>query len=481
MLTYQDLLAVGENDNAKMDFVRSAIFKHQNDDLYKMAVIADQYDRKQNVTIAQYQKLLYKITGEAVPDNYSANYKLYSNFFSRFVTQESQYLLGNGITLDEDGLKDRLGKDFDARLQEIGRDALVDGVAFGFWNKDHVEVFRITELVPFYDEENGALMAAIRFWQIDPSKPLRATLYEPDGYTEYIWRRTKDRKKDDGEILKPKRKYVLKLRSTPIEGTEIYDYENYPTFPIVPLWGNPHHQSELIGIREAIDAYDLIKSGFCNTVDEASLVYWTIQNAGGMDDIDLAKFVERIRTLHAATVEDDGAKAESHTLDVPYQSREALLTRLRSDLYDDFMALDTKEIAGGATTATQIKAAYEPINSKADMFEYCVHDFLDGIFLLAGIESDATFTRSIIVNSQEEITTVISASSYLSPEYVTQKILMLLGDGDKLDDVLKEMDKNETDRFVDEVENEETSEQEESELGEAGTEGLRIADEANRG
>lgn len=454
MLTYQDLLAIGESDKAKMDFVRSAIFKHQATDLYRNAVIADKYDKKQNVTIAQYQKLLYKVTGEAVPDNFSANYKLYSNFFFRFVTQESQYLLGNGITLDEDSLKDRLGKDFDVRMQEIGRDALVDGVAFGFWNKDHVEIFRITELVPFYDEENGALMAAIRFWQIDPSKPLRATLYEPDGYTEYIWRRTKDREKDDGEILKPKRKYVLKLRSTPIEGTEIYDYENYPTFPIVPLWGNPHHQSELIGIREAIDAYDLIKSGFCNTVDEASLVYWTIQNAGGMDDVDLAKFVERIRTLHAATVEDDGAKAESHTLDVPYQSREALLMRLRSDLYDDFMALDTKEIAGGATTATQIKAAYEPLNSKVDMFEYCVHDFLDEIFALAGIESDATFTRSLIVNSQEEITTIISAASYLSDEYVTQKILTLLGDGDKAEDVLREMDESEAERFVDEDEEE---------------------------
>lgn len=476
MLTYQDLLAIGESDNAKMDFVRSAIFKHQSTDLYRNAVIADKYDKKQNVTIMDYQKLLYTVTGEAVPDNFSANYKITSNFFFRFVTQESQYLLGNGVMLDEDELKDRLGKDFDTRLQEVGRDALVDGVAFGFWNKDHMEVFRITELVPLYDEENGALMAAIRFWQIDQSKPLRATLYEPDGYTEYIWR-----KKDDGEILKPKRQYIIKTRSTPLEGTEIYDYENYPTFPIVPLWGNTAHQSELVGIREAIDAYDLIKSGFCNTVDEASLVYWTIQNAGGMDDIDLAKFVERIRTLHAATVEDDGAKAESHSLDVPYQSREALLTRLRSDLYDDFMALDTKEIAGGATTATQIKAAYEPINSKADMFEYCVHDFLDGIFLLAGIESDATFTRSLIVNSQEEITTVISAASYLSDEYVTQKILMLLGDGDKLDEVLKEMDKNETDRFVDEVENEETSEQKESELGEAGTEGLRIDDEANRG
>lgn len=455
MLTYQDLLAIGESDKAKMDFVRSAISKHQATDLYRNAVIADKYDKKQNVTIMDYQKLLYKVTGEAVPDNFSANYKIASNFFFRFVTQESQYLLGNGVMLDENELKDRLGKDFDTRLQEVGRDALVDGVAFGFWNKDHMEVFRITELVPLYDEENGALMAAIRFWQIDQSKPLRATLYEPDGYTEYIWR-----KKDDGEILKPKRQYILKTRSTPLEGTEIYDYENYPTFPIVPLWGNTAHQSELVGIREAIDAYDLIKSGFCNTVDEASLVYWTIQNAGGMDDIDLAKFVERIRTLHAATVEDDGARAESHTLDVPYQSRETLLMRLRSDLYDDFMALDTKEIAGGATTATQIKAAYEPINSKADMFEYCVHDFLDGIFLLAGIESDATFTRSLIVNSQEEITTVISAASYLSDEYVTQKILMLLGDGDKLDEVLKEMDEGEMERFVEEQPQEEETEEE---------------------
>ena len=460
MLTYQDLLAVGENDNAKMDFVRSAIFKHQSDPLYRDAIIADQYEAKKNVTIMEYQKLLYKITGEAVPDMYSANYKIRSNFFFRFTTQENQFLLGNGMTLDDSEQKDKLGKDFDTRLQELGRYALVDGVAFGFWNKDHLEVFKITEMVPLYDEENGSLMSAVRFWQIDESKPLRATLYEPDGYTEYIWRKVEGKDKETGEILKPKRKYILKMRSTPLEGTEIYDFENYPSFPIIPLWGNAAHQSELVGIREAIDAYDLIKSGFCNTVDEASLVYWTIQNAGGMDDIDLAKFVERIRTLHAAAVEDDGAKAESHTIDVPYQSRETLLMRLRSDLYDDFMALDTKEIAGGATTATQIKAAYEPINSKADMFEYCIHDFLDGIFLLAGIESDATFTRSLIVNSQEEITTVISAASYLSDEYVTQKILMLLGDGDKLDEVLKEMDEGEIKRFVEEQPQEEETEEE---------------------
>ena len=240
----------------------------------------------------------------------------------------------------------------------------------------------------------------------------------------------------------------MNIRETEADGAWIYDGENYPTFPIVPLWGNPAHQSELIGLQEQIDAYDLIKSGFANDLDDASQIYWIIQNAGGMDDVDLVKFVERMKTVKAAVVDDDGARAESHTIEVPYASREALLDRLRSDMYDDFMALDTKAIAGGAATATQIKAAYEPLNNKADMYEYCLHDFLQNIFLLAGIpDAEASFTRSVIVNTQDEIQTLIQGASYLSDDYVTQKILELMGDGDKTKDVLKTIAADGTNRL----------------------------------
>lgn len=442
--TYQDLLKIRSSEENTMEFMRSVIASHKSTEVYKNAITAQEYDKKRNATIVEYQKLLYTISGEAVPDNYSANYKLRSNFFNRFVTQQNQFLLGNGISLTKENEKEKLGKDFDTRLQELGRDALVDGVSFGFWNMDHMENFRITEFVPLLDEETGALMAGIRFWQIDLSKPFRATLYELDGYTEYIWRESK------GEILKPKRAYVLKLLTSPSDGVEILDGKNYPTFPIVPLWGNPAHQSELVGIREQIDAFDLIKSGFCDTVDEASYVFWTIQNASGMDDIDLAKFVERMRTVKAAVVEDDGARAESHTMDAPYASRETLLSRLRNDLYDDFMALDTKQIANGAVTATQIKAAYEPMNNKADMFEYCLHDFIDSLFDLVGIDSDASFTRSIMVNSTENITTLIQSAQFLPDEYVTRKILEILGDGDKADEIISQIQKDEVSRMTEE-------------------------------
>ena len=443
MYTYQDLVEARERDDEDymMDFVKSCIDAHKQTDLFKEATVAEQYNKHRNVTIMEYQKLLYTVTGKAVPDNWTANFKLASRFFNRFIVQENQYLLGNGVTWGEESTEGVLGDDFDTKLQELGEYALWGGVSFGFYNMDHIDAFNVLEFAPLYDEENGALMSGIRFWQVDDDKPLRATLYELDGYTDYIW----DKKtRTDGsfiyesEVLHEKRPYKVKVRTTEMDGTEIYDGENYPSFPIVPLWGNPSKQSELVGLREQIDCYDLIKSGYANNVDEGSLIYWTLQNAGGMDDMDLAQFVERMKTLKAVAV-DNGVNAESHTVDVPYQSREALLSTLRADLYEDAMALDTKNIMGGAVTATQIRAAYEPLNSKTDQYEFCVRAFIKNLLEIAGVEDTPTFTRSIIVNSQEEIALVIQAAQFLDQEYVTRKLLTLLGDGDMADDVLQRL------------------------------------------
>ena len=442
MRTFNDLLEVGENEANRMQFVYEAINEHKSSDLYKTAQIADEYDRKQNRTIVQFQKLLYDATGRAIPDNVSANYKITSGFFNRFTTQQVQFLLGNGVTWEDETTKDYLGEDFDKQLQVAAKASLGAGVSFGFYNYDHLEVFTALEYVPLYDEENGALMAGIRFWQVDAQKPLRATLYEIDGITEYIW------EDGEGRILKEKRPYILTLISTGVDEAEIFAGENYPTFPIVPLWANPHRQSELVGLREQIDAYDLIKSGFCNTIDEASFIYWTINNAGGMDEIDLAEFVQRLKTIHAANVEDTGATAQANSLEAPHEGREALLDRLAKDMYADYMALNIDEIKGGANTATQIRAAYEPMNNKADQFEYCVIEFLQGILSVAGLEDKPTFTRSYLVNTTEEISVLLQAAQYLDDEYVTRKILTLLGDADKADEIIANMDEYDYQRIA---------------------------------
>lgn len=443
--TYQDLLKVGDIKKDRMDFVLSAIKEHQNSEQYKIAKDAEQYASGKNATIMNYQKLLYTLSGKTVPDNYSANHKCASGFFKRFVTQEVAYLLGNGITFENEETKDKLGKNVDSVLYKGAKSALIQSVSFGFYNKDHIEMYNLTEFVPLYDEENGSLMAGIRYWQIDNDKPLRATLFEVDGYTEYV-----KRKGEEISVLKEKRAYIIDSKGDKKDkedGTLEYVGRNYPTFPIVPLWANPEKQSELVGKREQIDCYDLIKSGFANDLDDASMIYWTITNAGGMDDIDLAKFIERMKVVKAASVDgDEGVKAEAHTIDVPYQSREAYLSRLEKDLYKDSMALDTEQIAAGQVTATQIEAAYEPLNEKTDEFELCIHEFINGILAIAGIEDTATFKRSQIVNRKEETEMLLLASEYLDDETILRKLPFLTED--EIEGILQRKDAEEVERFT---------------------------------
>ena len=439
--TYQDYLEVLEtgSETQLIQFVLNAINNHKKSDEYKTAVLADEYFRHRNRTILEFQKLLYTVSGNAVPDNYSANFKMPSNFMFIFTTQLNQYLLSNGVSWNSEQTAKRLGKNFDTKLQDAGELALVCGTSFGFMNYDHLEVFSLLNFAPLYDEENGSLCAGIRFWQISNNKPLRAVLYDLDGYTGFMW------KEGNGRILTPKLPYKVKVRTTAFDGSEIYSGENYPTFPIVPFYGI-NKQSELVGRQEQIDCYDLIKSGFANTVDDASLIYWTITGAGGMKDIDLVKFVERIKTVHSASL-GQGQTAESHTVEPPFSSREALLTRLREDLYDDFMAMDPKNVASGSVVTAQIEAAYQLLELKTNKFEYNVIAFLDGILAVLGIDDEPTFTRSRNINQQEQVSTVMQAAQWLDGDYVTRKLLEILGDGDKADDIIKRIEADGIDRI----------------------------------
>ena len=440
MKFYEDLLNAGQGPSL-LSFVEQAISEYKTGLLYSEALTAYDYFKRRNTTILQYQKLLYTMSGDAVPDNYSANYKLCNAFFPIFVKQENSYLLGDGVTFNDDGTKDALGgDDFDTELYTAGEYALWGGVSFVFYNMDHVEVFKATEFVPLFGEEDGALHAGIRFWQIQKDKPMRATLYEEDGYTEILYTDGK------AQVIREKTAYKLIEQVSEADGVQIVDGENYAGFPIVPLWANREHQSELTGLREKIDAYDLMQSGMCNTIDEASLVYWTINNAGGMDDVDLAQFLERMRTIHAASVDDDGAKAESHTLEVPYQATQTVLADLRDSLYRDAMALDTDKISAGNVTATAINAAYENLELKCDGYEYCVTECIKGLLALAGVDDSPTYHRRKTTNQPEVTNMILAAAQYLDDETVLKHLPFL--NIDEIDGILQRKDAEEAERYT---------------------------------
>lgn len=448
MKTYNDLADL-TSEKERQEFILAAIAEHKSSSLYRTAYKAELYYRHENPTIMKAQKFLYDYVGRAVPDVYSANNKIPSRYYFYFVTQLVQYLLGNGVSFKDEGTKAKLGGAmFDIAIQDLATKAQNAGVSFGFWNKDHLEAFGVAGVdepsyVPLYDENTGMHRAGIRFWQIDSTKPLRCTLYEEDGYTEYIRREDES----DLEILQEKRAYIEIVETSEVGGEVVISDRNYPGFPIIPFY-NINKQSELLGGQEVIDAYDLMASTMINNIDDGNIIYWILKNCGDMDDIDDAKFLDQIRRTHVAHPGDGDGEVDAHTVEAPFTANEAALERLRTQLFDDFMALDVRGISGGAATATQIKAAYEPLNGKANLFEQHVTRFILGLLQLIGIEDTPTYTRSMIVNKSEEISSVVMAAQHLSDEYVTSKILEVNGDIDKLEEVQQQKAAAEMSRFA---------------------------------
>lgn len=440
MKTYQDLMEVAEGSRGK--FCREAIDDFMTSAEYRQAREGEAYYNKHNTTIEKFQKYLYSISGRRVPDIFSANYRLKTLFFRRLVTQQVQYVLGNGVTLQDINNKAKLGKDFDYQLQMASKRAMASGRAFGFWNYDHLEVFGFADtdsdagFCPLYNEETAQLDAGIRYWfrKIGDKVTFRCTLYEADGYTDY-----RQIEKGDVEQLEPKKAYKQIVTKNQIGDVENIIDENYSKLPIIPLYANDTKESELVGIRECIDCYDYIKSGLANDIDDTAGFYWILKNTGGMDDGDLAQFVQRMKTVKATVIDgDQGIDAEAHTLDVPVEARKTMLELLRKDIYEDFQALDVNTLSASAKTTQEIQASYQNQDNKCADFEYYIIDFVQQILELAGIDDNPTFTWNRVINQLEQTQMILQSANYLTNEMVVKHLPFLTPE--EADQVLKGLD-----------------------------------------
>ena len=100
-------------------------------------------------------------------------------------------------------------------------------------------------------------------------------------------------------------------------GETVTGGENYGMLPVIPLYANDEHQSELTpSIRAKIDMYDRIMSDFGDNLDRANDAYWVLNTFGGSVDQAL-QVVQEINELKVAMSVSDGtctSSAEPHTI-----------------------------------------------------------------------------------------------------------------------------------------------------------------------
>lgn len=411
--TYQDMQAATDLPA----WVASAIEAHKQSDMYRTAKVADDYYKWRNRTVEQFAHILFDAAGNKLRDHTASNLKIKTNLFHRLNVQRCMYSLGKDVTFEQAGTAGKLGPQFHDRLIELGRYALIHGLAFAVWDEDHMDVRKVTETLPVWDEETGALRAAVYFCRIDREHPMTAVLYEEDGFTVMAERG------GSLKVSQPKRGYVLKYDVVPADGlVSNVTEENYTALPVIPVWGSDQHQSTLVGMRESIDAYDLIKSGFANDVQDCAQVYWIVENCGGMQDEDLMRYRDRLKLTHIANADtEDGGKITPYTQEVPHEARTALLQSIKAGIYEDFGALDVHTVAAGATN-DHVDAAYQPMDEEAHEFEKHMREAVRNLLALQGIDDEPKFTRTRVSNQYEQVQMVMAEAQYLDDETILNKL-----------------------------------------------------------
>lgn len=415
----------------------SAITEYTASGQYNNGLLAQAYYKRQNPPILRRRDAVLS-TGELSksgrPATKPVNRKC-CGFFAKSVNQLAMYLLGNGVTLEQ-GVKARLGAGFDTTLQRIGRQALIDGVCWGYWEYDRLRPLKAQEFFALPDERTGEYMVGIRFYRLDAKKPRYIEVFEADGVTVY-------REWDNAlSVEAPKRPYMVcnyisRLAEVNVGG------RNYGRLPVVPFWANDFHESLLTeGLRNDIDLYDRIMSDFGDNLDRANDIYYVVQNYGGANLKQLMDEIEEYRAIY--TDGDSGAKIQ--TLDVPYKARAAALRLLERQMYKETQTLDTEELTGGGLTNVAIKAAMTELDLKADMLEWQAEAFVREVLELAlsGEAAEAAeaarsvaFHRRSLMNDAEMINNIYTMRGDIDLRTALE-LNPLIGEG-KVDEIIRRL------------------------------------------
>ena len=231
MKTYNDLQLCTTEDE-RINFIKSAIVDHESSPMFRTGKTAGEFYRDKDAVLEASKNYIFDANGNQIEDTVSPNHKLTANFFYLFTTQLVAYLLGNGVSFDKPEIKEKLGgSSFDYAIQQVLAYAACDGEGYGYISKDGVKPLCYAcklngnepYLVPLKDEDDGQLKAAIWYWRLTPDSPLRVTLFELDGLTEYKERVdvTDTERLNTGilEVYKPKTKYKPNGVSNDLQGT----------------------------------------------------------------------------------------------------------------------------------------------------------------------------------------------------------------------------------------------------------------------
>ena len=410
--------------------------------------------------IKNYRIFFFDAEGQIQEDKTKSNIKISHPFFTELVDQEVQYMLSGKdgfIKSDLPELQAELdayfndNEDFTSELNEVLTGAISKGFeyAYAYKNAEGKTTFQCADsmgVVEVRAKETDDGCEYVIYWYIDrigkENKKIKRIQVWDTVQTHYYCQEGDGKiVLDDSVEINPRPHTLYKN-----DGDEATYYEDYGFIPFFRLDNCKKQFSGLKPIKTLIDDYDLMSCGLSNNIQDTNEALYVVKGFQG-DNLD--ELMVNVKAKKHIGVDDDGG-VEIHTIDIPYEARQAKLDLDEKNIYRFGMGLNTAGLKDtAATTNIAIKSAYSLLDLKVNKLEIRLKQFLRKLLkvVLQEINNEQdtdyrqsdvyfTFDHEVPINEQEnaqielieaqrrqtEITTLQNLATQLDNETVMQLI-----------------------------------------------------------
>lgn len=340
------------------------------------ANIADRYYQKRN-------DILF-VKKKEDRDNdplHQADNRIPSNFYKLQVNQRAAYAFTVPPKFDigsEEGnniIKNCLGDAWAKKCKSLCVQAANHGVGWlHYWidknKKFHYAVIDSKQLVPIWTKGlEKELKAVLRFYDDVNDDGYTYTIYEIWTDTEcQAFRRRID---SDWDTLEGYQMFFMEdIDSGTAELVDTYQHD-FGEVPFIFFNNNDEMTSDLNDIKELIDSYDKVFSGFINDMEDIQEIIFILTNYGG-EAGSTAEVLHEMKKK-VIMVDSDGPNDKSGistlSIEIPVEARKEILTITRKAIFEQGMGIDPEPQNFGNSSGVALQFLYALLELKTGMME----------------------------------------------------------------------------------------------------------------
>lgn len=297
------------------------------------------------------------------------------------VDQKASYMMGEPPKLitDIDNFDDQINNLLGNKFNKVAKDLVVNAANMGVawlhvWKSESDGSFKYgivdsRQIIPIFSPKlDSELLGCFRVYPslTDEGKAINVAEYWTEKECEVFY---KESGKEWDSLQEYNQFDLVDIATNETIGSTNVTKNEWGKVPFIPFFNNSVKMSDLDLVKDIIDAYEKVFSGFVNDLDDLQEVIFILTNYSGTDKQAFLNDMKTYKMLKFEVDEGEQAGIDTLQLEIPIEARKELLDRAENAIYNQGMGVNPTKDDFSNTSGAALKFIYSLLELKAGVTE----------------------------------------------------------------------------------------------------------------